>query len=223
MSPTLLSPAQYMIQSKSLWIPSSLECHDSSEFAPESKLPSEQLAMEEGTSFSFSPTASVASESLSITDSITVSVSEAADSASDAVADSLDQTRTPALDRFLGHNFAQSPRYSGTKLQSFKPKSLKFFEFVVLTFVVHRRFPHYTKLRKNCIFYASLIYASAERYGGNINPGSENNHPNIGRWRGLKVTKIDSDLVSDIVKRFKRVLAQQLSTVSLWLCSNYSR
>jgi len=181
----------------------------------ESRLEFEQLAMEEGSSSSFSPTASVASESLSMTDSITVSASEAADSVSDAIADSLDQTRTPALDRFLGDGYAQLPRWSGTKLRSFKPKRLKFFEFVILALVVHRRFPHYTKLGKNCIFYASLMYASAERYGGNANSCSENNHPNVGRWRGLKVTKVDSDLVSDVVRRFKRVLARQISTVSL--------
>ena len=181
----------------------------------ESRLEFEQLAMEEGSSSSFSPTASVASESLSMTDSITVSASEAADSVSDAVADSLDQTRTPALDRFLGDSYAQLPRWSGIKLRSFKPKCLKFFEFVILALVVHRRFPHYSKLGKNCIFYASLMYASAERYGGNANSCSENDHPNVGCWKGLKVTKVDADLVFDVVKKFKRVLAQQISTVSL--------
>jgi hypothetical protein len=181
----------------------------------ESRLEFEQLAMEEGSSSSFSPTASVASESLSMTDSITVSASEAADSVSDAVADSLDQTRTLALDRFLGDSYAQLPRWSGIKLRGFKPNCLKFFEFVILALVVHRRFPHYSKLGKNCIFYASLMYASAERYGGNANSCSENNHPNVGCWKGLKVTKIDSALVSDVVKRFKRVLARQISTVSL--------
>lgn len=145
----------------------------SSESASESKLGLEQLAMEEGNSFSFSPTASVASESLSMTDSLTVSASETADSVSDAVADSLDQTRTPALDRFLGEGYTQLPRWSGTKLRSFKPESLKFFEFVVLALVVHRQFPHYTKLHKNCIFYASLIYDSAKQCTG---PGGARHH-----------------------------------------------
>jgi hypothetical protein len=119
------------------------------ESTSESRLALEQRAMEEGSLPSFSPTASVASDSL---DSVTVSVSETADSVSDAIADSLNQNQTPALDRFLGEGYTRKAKYSGTTLRSFKPVNLSFFEFVVLAHVVHRRFPQYTRLKKIVYF-----------------------------------------------------------------------
>jgi hypothetical protein len=128
----------------------------------DSALVSDQLLMEEGSARSFSPSASVTSESPLTTDSVTVSVVESADCVAEAVANSLDQQPSPALDQFLGQHYTRLARWTGTTLQHFKPKNLTFFKLVVLAHVVHRQYPHYTCLRKNCIFYASLIYDAAE-------------------------------------------------------------
>jgi hypothetical protein len=85
--------------------------------------------------------------------------------------------------------------------------------------VVHRQYPHYTCLRKNCIFYASLIYDAAEWYGGS---DTGNQLSRQGYWKGYKVSTIDPELVSKIVARFKCLLSRQISMVSLCSCSNYS-
>lgn len=167
------------------------------------------LSMEEGRSYSPSP--SVASEPFSI-DSVTVSASESADAVSDAVADSLNR-RSPAMDRFLGQDFARSPKYRGTNIRRFKPDRLFFFEFVVLAHVVHKRYPFYTRMRDNCMFFASVIYEAAERYGGNADNGDNNTHL-LGRWKGVKVTKVDAQEVADTVTKLKLVLGQQIHMVS---------
>jgi hypothetical protein len=187
----------------------------SSESESGSVLASDQRSMEEGTSRSFSPSASVASESLSITDSVTVSVSEAADSVSDTVADSLDRDRLGAFDRFLGQSFTTLPRWTGESMRDFSPHRLTFFEFVVLAYAVHLRYPKYTTLKMNCMFYASLVYEAAEQYGGNADTGNKASHSQLGRWKGVKVNRVDPEMVSKVVLRFKRVLARHIASVSL--------
>ena len=103
----------------------------------------------------------------------------------------------------------------------FKSERLTMFN-VLLAHVVHRRYSHYSRLKNNCIMYASLVYDAAEQYAGNANTGN-NNHSELGRWKGLKVTRVEPQQVTDIVLRFKRVLALlQFSSVSLCSCSNYS-
>jgi hypothetical protein len=186
----------------------------------DSALASDLRSMEEGTSRSFSPCSSIASESLSVTDSVTVSVSESADCVSNALSD---QDPTPALDRFLGQHFAGLRKWSGTKLRHFKPKrQLTFFEFVVLAHLVHLKYPQYTRLRNNCMFYATLVYDAAERYTGDANTGNNDTHSGQGRWRGLKVNRVDPYLVSRIVMGLKRALTRLFGKVSLCSCSNYS-
>jgi len=199
----------------------------SSESESDSALPvsnSDQISMEEGTShtFSSSASASTSSESFSVTDSVTVSVSESADAVSDAVADSLDQSRSPALDRFLGESYTRSSKWTGTTLRHFKPNHLTFYEFVLLAYVVHKKYPIYTRLGKNCMFYASLVYDTAERHGGNADTGSNNTPYGLGRYKGFKVSQVESRLVSSTVKAFKRVLARQSTAVSLCSCLNCS-
>ena len=123
---------------------------------------SDQLSsMEEGSSFR---PPSVASECISMTDSVTVSSSEAAESVSDAVSDSLDKNKTAADDRFLGEWFITSDQWrgGGENLESFYPEMLTLFELVLIAYVVHKLYPYYTKLGKNCYFFAGLVYAVAK-------------------------------------------------------------
>jgi hypothetical protein len=184
-----------------------------SDFARASDLQS----MEEGTLQSFSPTASIASESL---DTVTVSVSETADCVSDAVADSLDQDRSPALDRFLGDHFSGLPKWKGTLLRRFRPNRLSFFDLVVLAHVVHLKYPNYSRLRWNCMFYATLVFDAAEKHAGN--PNNTNNDDEHGRWNNLKVTKIRPEQLSDVIKLWKDALCQLRNRVISCSCSNYS-
>jgi hypothetical protein len=187
----------------------------SSESESDSALAFNQRSMEEGTSGSFSPSASVASvaseSSLSI-DGITVSVSEAADS----VSESLDREGTPAYDRFLGQDSTTSSRLgTGETLRHFTPSRLTFFELVILAFAVHKQYPRYTTLKKNCMFYASLVYEAAEQYGGNADSGSPVSHSQLGRWKGVKVSRVEPETVSKSVVRFKRELARHIRWVIL--------
>jgi hypothetical protein len=184
----------------------------SSESESDSALAFNQRSMEEGTSGSFSPSASVASESSLSIDGITVSVSEAAES----VSESLDREGTPAYDRFLGQDSTRSSRLvTGETMRHFTPCRLTFFELVILAFAVHKQYPKYTTLKKNCMFYASLVYEAAEQYGGNADSGSPVSHSQLGRWKGVKVNRVEPETVSKAVVRFKRELARHIRLVIL--------
>ena len=181
----------------------------------DSALASSQLSMEEGTSHTFSHSSSVAHDSLSITDSVTVSVSESADAVSVAVAESLDQDKIPALDRFLGDHYVGLPRWTGTELRGFRPKNLMMFQLVLLANVVHQKYPKYTQLGPSCLFYASLVYKAAEMFGGNAGAVGGHAPQLIGHWQGVKVTKVDSQMVSRVVGNFKRALSHQIAEVNV--------
>ena len=186
---------------------------------------SSQEAMEAGLlpplafSPSCSPSCSPSIASL-ITDSVTVSISETADSVSNVVSEKLHQERPQALDWFLGKSFTQMPKFTGHNLWHFKPKHLMMFKFVLLAYVVHRRYPYYSRLKNNCIMYATLIYDTAKRYGGNASPNTDPSE--LGCWKGFKVSRVNLQRITNIVTKFKRVLSRQLISVSLCSCLNYS-
>jgi hypothetical protein len=164
-------------------------------------------AMEEGT---FSRSASVAS-SLSTTGSFTASVSEVADATSEALDDSLDRNKNLAVDRILGSHFIKP---QSIRCRYFKPEGrLTLFQFVLLTYVVHKLYPYYTSLGKQCLFMAGLVYEAAELF---CRESSTNvDAAPLGCWKNVKITKSDPKLVSEVVTQFKRALAKQRAIVSL--------
>ena len=183
-------------------------------------------SMEAGCSYKFSPspsaepTRSASAESI---DSVTVSASESAEAVSEAISDCLN-TKTPAIDRFLGGHFVTLDPWHGDNMQSFKPNRLTLFEFVLLAHVVHKQYPNYTQLGKHCFFFASLVYDAALRYGG-VRPSNETDADRAddrGRWNGMKVSKVDPRAVSRIVTKFKSVLAKQTVEVSVCLFELFS-
>jgi len=163
------------------------------------------------------PPASLPSEFFSMTDGVTISASESAESISDAVSDSLDWRKTPANDRFSGETFASSPLYRNPQtLRSFSPNRLTLFEFCLIAYVVHKLYPNYTTVGTNCYFFAGLVYAAAELYGG-IRPGTNttSNLSQHGRWNGVKVSRVKHEDATRVVSKFKQLLSEQIGKVSL--------
>jgi hypothetical protein len=175
-------------------------------------------SLEEGLS---SSSTSVAS-SLSMTDGFTASVSEAADAASEAVDESLERNRNLAVDRISGRDHIK-PESARRKLRHFYPSArLTLFEFVMLAYTVHKLYPYYTKLGKQCLFLAGLTYEALELYCREASTNIDVAHPSLGCWNGVKITNLDPKLVFDVVTLFKRTLARQHDIVSLRLFDLFS-
>jgi len=111
-----------------------------------------------------------------------------------------------AVDHFVGGDIFADTRYHGQVLQYFKPQNLTLFDLAIIAEVVHDANPYYEILNSQCYFYAALVYAAAEKFS--TIPVSESADApqtelveirgsylsnRYGRWRGLKVTKVDPD------------------------------
>ena len=182
--------------------------------------------MEAGCSYRFSPspsaesTRSASAESIN---SVRVSASESAEAVSKAISDCLD-TKTPAIDHFLGGHFVTLKPWRGDNMQSFKPNKLTLFEFVLLAHVVHKQYLNYTQFGKHCFFFAGLVYEATLRYSG-VRPSNKtdaNRADDHGHWNSVKVSEVDPQEVSHIVTKFKRVLAKQTVEVSVCLFELFS-
>ena len=169
--------------------------------------------MEEGTS------------KITITDGLTLVSAQSAN----FVLDSIDKDGgSVAEDRFRGANHLLRRQFHGENVQFFKPNNLTLFELVVLADTAHTLHPNYSIMGTQCYFYAGLVYTAAMVHGG-MKPvddadGGETVYicgsylsDKYGRWKGLKVTKVDpgSDSVKELIARFKVELRSEMSNVTI--------
>jgi hypothetical protein len=87
-------------------------------------------------------------------DTITVSTTKSAQMTSD----SLDKNKVLALDWIRGESTTLSHRFSvGKNIWQIKPKNLKFFEFMILSHVLHEFVPNYSCTKWNCYWFATML------------------------------------------------------------------
>ena len=148
------------------------------------------------------------------------------------MSDSDEVDNSPALDRILGEKFVYSAKWRGQNVQYFKPNRLTLFELVLLAYVVDMLYPEYSQLGNH--FYASLVYAAVEKHFG-VHPSKNaddsetqemvyiiNSHLSnkFGRWKGdksLMVHRIEPQVVSDVINKYKEVYPQEITKVFLFI------
>ena len=99
---------------------------------------------------------------LTISDEISVSAIQLADLVMDSFRKSHNQV---AVDHFVSGNIFVK-EYLGQVVQYFKLKNLFLLELVIIAHMVHTSYPKYAILNAQCYYYAALVYAVAEKYGG---------------------------------------------------------
>jgi hypothetical protein len=173
------------------------------------------------------PNESFAFDSLSIGDKTTLSLVQT----TDLMLDSMDKSGndTLAVDRFLGQNYLSSPRYHGQVVAHFKPHELSLFKLVLLSHVVHEMHQTYAIFSQQCYFYASLVYTATQQiFGISPSKSADENQDlpeyNIdshftgafkhGRWKGVLVTLVDQDEVSNVERAYKVAYLAQVAKVS---------
>jgi hypothetical protein len=119
---------------------------------------------------------------------------------------------TPAIDRIFGQSYVVSPTRSGQNVQYFQPNGMSLFQFAVLAEVVHNQHPTYSLLGAQCFFYAGLVYTAAKKIFG-ICPNlstvgvayvTDSHLPDrYGRYKGVKVTEVNSEDVSAAVTAYR--------------------
>ena len=131
-------------------------------------------------------------------------------------------SHTEALDRILGEAFVA--RFDNWKcVRQFKPRGLKFFDFIFLAHTVHLEAPTYTALKDNCYWYVTTVLDAIEAHCGVVPPTSHEDtrrqtrysfDPELtGRWNGLKITTSDASQISVIISKYKEARAQQMLKV----------
>lgn len=123
----------------------------------------------------------------------------------DMMLDSLGKSgNRAAVDQFVGGDIFVK-KYLGRVVQYFKPKRLTLFELAVIAETVHLANPSYSLLKKQCYYYAALVYAVAELHAGvqliESADKSQSDYVQIrgsprlsnryGRWNDVKVTNVD--------------------------------
>ena len=162
-------------------------------------------------------------DNLSMVDKSTISLTQTAD----FICDSLDKAdSTPAFDVFSGENLLRRKNYASSEtLCVIKPRSLTLFKLVVLTHVVHTRYPFYSLLREQCFFFSSVIFFTVEKLFGVPPVEGRSNLEGIvkaGRWKGVKVQLIDKEVITGIVDKFKEIHGRRLNTVCNLLLSSFT-
>lgn len=179
--------------------------------------PSQLASMEEGSNLN----------RLSTIDEMTLASTQIADLVSDSVRNS---NSAPATDRFSGEGCMKKQCYHGQNVQYFKPNRLTLFEFALLAHYVHEKNPYYSLLYTQCYFYAALVYAAAQSYGGVLASENADKTQNDmvqmcgshltdkhGRCKGVKVLNIDADSpnVKKLIEDYKQELRKELDKVFL--------
>ena len=132
-----------------------------------------------------------------------------------------------ADDHFIGGDIFTT-RFMGHVVQHFQPKALRLYDLAIIADVVHDANPNYVVLNTQCYFYASLVFAVAERFsqGTHLECADENRTDLVeirgsylsnkyGRWKGMKVTRVDpySIVVNTMLTRVYEKKATQLAQV----------
>lgn len=132
-----------------------------------------------------------------------------------------------ATDRWLGGAYASSKEWHGECVGNFKPNDLSLFQLAILAQEAHKLHPNYTLLKRQCYFYANLVYTAAETHFGvrpsrnadataqdefiyKIDSHLENKDGRIG---GYKVNIINQQDVDDLIKSYKAAHTRILSDI----------
>lgn len=150
-------------------------------------------------------------------------ISVNATSTSQAISDSaVKSTKTKANDRIVGGHHIKRYKYGiAQQAGSFKPKSLKLFDMIILAQAVHEYAPEYTPLDKNCYWFCSLVYsATMEIFGILKNPKIAELtpcRPEIsGRRMGFKIIHTSSKDVTAIICGFWKKFDAVMKTVDVF-------
>jgi len=153
--------------------------------------------------------------------------------ASQAVSDSLDKGgKTDAFNRVSGESYILQPQYGrGQNVWQIKPNNLKFFEFLVLTKVMHDFAPIYSRLDRNCFWFGSMVINAIIKIfelDNSISPEDDARKAQYkpidpylseisGCWMSLKVSETDPEDLAKIVLGFKKAHTDVIHKVKIFL------
>lgn len=131
-----------------------------------------------------------------------------------------------AADRWLGENHVSSKKWHGECVGYFKPNNLSLFQLAILAQEAHTLHPHYTLLKRQCYFYANLIYSAAETHFG-IRPSRNadaardeyiytiDSHlqDKDGRFGGFKVNIVNQNDIEELIRSYKAAHTKIMSEI----------
>jgi hypothetical protein len=197
--------------------------------------PSSLSSMEEGSSTALTPT--IPASQHSTADTITMAMSSSAHTVSESLGKEI---YCLAVDRILGQSYVSSRNYGSSRnLRNLKPRDLTFFELLFLAHIVHEREPQYSRLQKNCYWYANTIFETVAHLFGIDSSISDYDtdlevqyspvdplqppmdQPELcGRWSSLKTVATKPEEITDIISTYKKSYREEHAKVRLILFSN---
>jgi hypothetical protein len=144
----------------------------------------------------------------------------------------------PAVDRWVPGRTADGPEYEDLEESrwTFRPINLTVFHLALLVCIVHKQYPLYSLFKRNCFWFAALIFTAAKILDRTLHKGPEE-YPEeveeveapvvpkemidlifmplfllapdaLGRWMGFKVCEVKRVVVNRIVEIFLKQLEE---------------
>lgn len=151
-----------------------------------------------------------------------------------------------ADDRFLGESKLSNQAYIARVTKTFKPKNLTLYHLALLAEVVHKEYPLYSLFRRQCYWFAIIIFIILQYLDKNPPPESDGlfNEPFddpfddgdldqfympfhlympeiSGRWAGFKISAPSKVVISAIIKKFHVEFKARMAEVLFCSLTDY--